>query len=86
MNEAIATRGSVAGHPVVLVVDDEPDLLELVTLTLGRMSLRTRTASDLESARRLLRAECVVRSCELDTGPCSRSRSSVKVTYSGASL
>jgi two-component system response regulator PilR (NtrC family) len=57
MNEAIATSRSAAGHPVVLVVDDEPDLLELVTLTLGRMSLRTRTAADLESARRLLRAE-----------------------------
>jgi len=41
----------------VLVVDDEPDLLELVSLTLGRMSLRTRTASDLSSARRLLKAE-----------------------------
>jgi two-component system response regulator PilR (NtrC family) len=42
---------------VVLVVDDEPDLLELVSLTLGRMSLRTRTAGDLDAARRLLKAE-----------------------------
>jgi two-component system response regulator PilR (NtrC family) len=42
---------------VVLVVDDEPDLLELVSLTLGRMSLRTRTAGDLDGARRLLKAE-----------------------------
>jgi two-component system, NtrC family, response regulator PilR len=40
--------------PVVLIVDDEPDLLELVSLTLGRMSLETRTAPDLTSARRLL--------------------------------
>jgi two-component system response regulator PilR (NtrC family) len=40
--------------PVVLIVDDEPDLLELVSLTLGRMSLETRTASDLASARSLL--------------------------------
>ena len=40
--------------PVVLIVDDEPDLLELVSLTLGRMSLETRTAPDLASARRLL--------------------------------
>jgi two-component system response regulator PilR (NtrC family) len=48
---------SEAGQRVVLVVDDEPDLLELVSLTLGRMSLRTRTASDLSSARRLLKAE-----------------------------
>src|SRR5262245_26177413 len=56
MNEAVATNRS-AKHPVVLVVDDEPDLLELVSLTLGRMNLRTRTASDLESARRLLKAE-----------------------------
>ena len=40
--------------PVVLIIDDEPDLLELVSLTLGRMNLETRTASDLASARRLL--------------------------------
>jgi len=53
---AMANRAS-AGQPVVLVVDDEPDLLELVSLTLGRMSLRTRTAPDLDGARRLLKAE-----------------------------
>src|SRR5580692_6890956 len=40
--------------PVVLIVDDEPDLLELVSLTLGRMNLETRTAADLASARTLL--------------------------------
>ena len=57
MSEAAATEGAGAGPPVVLVVDDEPDLLELVSLTLSRMSLRTRTASDLSSARRLLKAE-----------------------------
>src|SRR6516162_4567532 len=56
MNEAVAGRVA-AGQPVVLVVDDEPDLLELVSLTLGRMSLRTRAASDLDSARRLLKSE-----------------------------
>jgi two-component system response regulator PilR (NtrC family) len=43
--------------PLVLIVDDEPDLLELVGLTLGRMSLETRTAPDLASARRLLAAQ-----------------------------
>ena len=42
---------------MVLVVDDEPDLLELVSLTLSRMNLTTRTASDLNGARRLLKAE-----------------------------
>src|SRR5215468_7460880 len=57
MSEAVATDRTGAGQPMVLVVDDEPDLLELVSLTLGRMSLRTRTASDLSSARRLLKAE-----------------------------
>src|SRR5579883_1510489 len=40
--------------PTVLIVDDEPDLLELVSLTLSRMSLETRTAADLASARRLV--------------------------------
>jgi two-component system response regulator PilR (NtrC family) len=57
MNEAVSGARAAAAQPVVLVVDDEPDLLELVTLTLSRMSFRTRTASDLETARRLLRAE-----------------------------
>ena len=31
----------VQPQPVVLIVDDEPDLLELVSLTLSRMSLQT---------------------------------------------
>jgi two-component system response regulator PilR (NtrC family) len=57
MNEAVAANRSTGAQPVVLVVDDEPDLLELVSLTLGRMSLATRTASDLSSARRLLKSE-----------------------------
>src|SRR5499427_4580779 len=57
MNEAAAVNRGVAKHPVVLVVDDEPDLLELVSLTLGRMNLRTRTASDINTARRLLKSE-----------------------------
>ena len=56
MSEGQAARRS-AVQPVVLVVDDEPDLLELVSLTLSRMNLRTRTAADLESARKLLRSE-----------------------------
>ena len=40
--------------PTVLVVDDEPDLLELVSLTLERMKLATVTAGTLATARRLL--------------------------------
>jgi two-component system response regulator PilR (NtrC family) len=57
MSETVSANRTAAGQPVVLVVDDEPDLLELVSLTLGRMSLRTRTAADIGSARRLLKAE-----------------------------
>ncbi|HTV52105.1 MAG TPA: sigma-54 dependent transcriptional regulator, partial [Steroidobacteraceae bacterium] len=41
--------------PVVLIVDDEPDLLELVSLTLHRMDLETRTAADVADAQRQLR-------------------------------
>jgi two-component system response regulator PilR (NtrC family) len=44
-------------RPVVLIVDDEPDLLELVSLTLSRMNLVTRTASDIETARKVLKTE-----------------------------
>ena len=57
MNEAAPSGRNVSDQPVVLVVDDEPDLLELVSLTLSRMNLTTRTASDLNGARRLLKAE-----------------------------
>ena len=57
MNEPATGARATSTQPLVLVVDDEPDLLELVTLTLSRMSYRTRTASDLETARRLLKAE-----------------------------
>jgi two-component system response regulator PilR (NtrC family) len=38
----------------VLIVDDEPDLVELVKLTLERMDLATAAAGDLATARRLL--------------------------------
>ena len=37
--------------PTVLIVDDEPDLIELVSLTLGRMNLRTAAAGDVAGAR-----------------------------------
>ena len=57
MNEAPASERKAREEPTVLVVDDEPDLLELVSLTLSRMNLRTRTAADLGSARRLLKSE-----------------------------
>ncbi len=37
-----------------LIVDDEPDIRELLSITLGRMGLDCATASDLAGARRLL--------------------------------
>ncbi len=57
MNAAVPGARAPGAQPIVLVVDDEPDLLELVSLTLSRMSFRTRTAPDLDTARRLLKAE-----------------------------
>ena len=41
----------------VLIVDDEPDIRELLEITLGRMSLETETAEDLGSARAALAAQ-----------------------------
>ena len=41
----------------VLIVDDEPDLLELVSLTLSRMNLDTHTAPDVATAQRLLKSQ-----------------------------
>jgi two-component system, NtrC family, response regulator PilR len=57
MSEVATPERAGDDRPSVLVVDDEPDLLELVSLTLTRMNLNTRTASDLAGARRLLRSE-----------------------------
>ncbi|MCG8371330.1 MAG: sigma-54 dependent transcriptional regulator [Proteobacteria bacterium] len=41
-------------RPLALVVDDEPDICELLTLTLGRMEIRTETAMNVAGARALL--------------------------------
>ncbi len=43
-------------RPRVLVVDDEPDLVELVSLTLARMQLDTQSAGDVTGAKKLLKA------------------------------
>jgi two-component system, NtrC family, response regulator PilR len=42
---------------LALVVDDEPDIRELLELTLGRMNIDTRSAADLKQARNLLEKE-----------------------------
>src|SRR5689334_14651477 len=42
--------------PLVLVVDDEPDLVELVSLTLSRMQLATQSAGDVATAKKLLKS------------------------------
>jgi two-component system, NtrC family, response regulator PilR len=43
--------------PAVLVVDDEPDLCELLSITLRRMDLDPRTANCVADAQRLLKTE-----------------------------
>lgn len=40
--------------PLALVIDDEPDIRELLSLTLKRMQVESSVASDLESGKRLL--------------------------------
>jgi len=40
-------------QPLALVIDDEPDIRELLTLTLGRMDIRTKSAADVGSAKSL---------------------------------
>src|SRR5664279_1683289 len=47
----------IRGQPKVLVVDDEPDLLELLELTLSRMGLDTSCAQTVGEAIRLLDKE-----------------------------
>ena len=41
-------------QPLALVIDDEPDIRELLTLTLGRMDIRTEAAADIGSAKTML--------------------------------
>jgi len=40
--------------PTALVIDDEPDIRELLSITLDRMDISTRTAADVASAKRML--------------------------------
>ncbi|MCJ7590587.1 MAG: sigma-54 dependent transcriptional regulator, partial [Woeseiaceae bacterium] len=42
-------------QPLALVIDDEPDICELLTLTLGRMNIQSKSAVDVASAKVLLR-------------------------------
>jgi two-component system, NtrC family, response regulator PilR len=46
-------------QPAVLIVDDEPDLCELLSITLQRMDLDPRTANSVSDAQRLLKTEHV---------------------------
>jgi len=57
LNTPLTSARPEPAKPAVLIVDDEPDLLELVSLTLSRMNLRTRTAPDVTTARKLLKSE-----------------------------
>jgi two-component system response regulator PilR (NtrC family) len=41
-------------QPLALVIDDEPDICELLKLTLGRMDIHTETASDVAGAKSML--------------------------------
>ena len=43
-------------QPLALVIDDEPDICELLKLSLGRMDIRTETAMDVAGAKALLDA------------------------------
>ncbi len=45
---------SASNRPVALVVDDEPDICELLAMTLDRMQIETDTCNDVSSARRML--------------------------------
>lgn len=51
--------------PHALIVDDEPDIRELLELTLGRMNIETQSAANLAEARRLL-GECHFDLCLTD--------------------
>ena len=71
-----APDGHQSSRPaVVLIVDDEPDLLELVSLTLSRMNLETRTAPDLGTARGCSRPSTSI--CASPTCACRMATASI---------
>jgi two-component system response regulator PilR (NtrC family) len=47
----------VSDQYLALVIDDEPDIRELLEITLARMEVETRSAANLEQARKLLASE-----------------------------
>ena len=47
-----------APNPRALIVDDEPDLCELLSLTLARMNVESNAVHDLAAARQIGRASC----------------------------
>ncbi|MBB3102413.1 sigma-54-dependent transcriptional regulator [Azomonas macrocytogenes] len=47
----------MTARPRALIVDDEPDIRELLDITLGRMKLDTRTARNIKEARKWLARE-----------------------------
>jgi len=44
-------------QPIALIVDDEPDIIELIELTLARMDIQVRTATCVKEAKRWLNRE-----------------------------
>ena len=52
-----AASKAVSSNKRALIVDDEPDIRELLEITLGRMSIDTAAAPDLATARALLAGE-----------------------------
>ena len=53
----LITCNKPMSNPIALIVDDEPDIRELLELTLGRMQIDTRSAADLKQAHELLASE-----------------------------
>jgi two-component system response regulator PilR (NtrC family) len=51
-NNIMSTVAAI--RPAALVVDDEPDICELLAMTLNRMQIETDTCADVSSARKLL--------------------------------
>lgn len=47
-------HSSKSSSPMILIVDDEPDILELLELTLARMGMEVRSAMNLNDAKHML--------------------------------
>src|SRR5690606_11116149 len=55
--DTLFARRKIMSKPLALVIDDEPDIRELLEITLGRMGIQTESAASLSQAGEMIEAK-----------------------------